>query len=91
MLESTIYANCFLITNTKGVPVGYQKNGEVLFSVGDRVIVHSDSRGYIAPGIHLPGYGRIIEVCRDRTDHHFHVKMDSGESGYVKEARLTKV
>ena len=91
MLERTIYSNCFLVTTSNGVPVGYQVSGVLRFCVGDRVMVTGDSRGYICPGITKPGYGKIIEICRDSTDHHFHIMMDNGQSGYVKEARLTKV
>ncbi|MBQ3470718.1 hypothetical protein IJH23_03390 [Candidatus Saccharibacteria bacterium] len=92
MLERTIYSNCFLVTTSNETPVGFQENGRLKFSVGDRVMVTGDSyRGYICPGITTPGYGKIIEIRRDRTDHHFHIMMDNGQSGYVKEARLTKI
>ena len=54
---------------------------------GQRVEVHPDTYGHIAPGIHNPGSGFIAGFVNG-TDHMFHVVMDSGEDGNVKLARL---
>lgn len=89
-LENTIYANHKLMIDEFGIPVGVQIDGKEAFRLYDMVRVTDDGRGYICPGINSPGYGRIIEIRRDSTDHFYGIKMSNGEFGFVKCTRIER-
>lgn len=78
----------FIVTDDElGLVVGVLED-QTVYLLGDRVVVSGDIMGYICPGIHKPGLGTIIEIREDYTDHFYVVRMDNGERGSVKSARI---
>ena len=90
-LENTIYSNYQLIIDEFDIPVAVRINGEDKFQLYDRVRVTADCHGYICPGIQHEGFGKIVEIRRDDTDHFFGVLMDNGEFGFTKSLRIKLV
>ena len=81
-----------IVTNDdKATPVGVIEEGPLgmnkYYLLGDRVDVKGDIIGYICPGVVSPGRGEIVEIQRD-IDHYYGVRMDDGEFGYMKSARI---
>ena len=90
--EGTMFYNIKLIVDDlRNEPIAVEIDGHNAFYKGDRVLVSSDSNGYICPGICHAGYGRIEEIVRDDSDHFFKILMDNGERGICKEARIKYV
>lgn len=58
------------------------------YLIGDRVEIKGDTMGYISPSIRRPGLGFIVDIVTDYTDHFYGVRMDNGEYGHVKSARI---
>lgn len=88
-LESTIYANYKLVINEKtNNPIAVKIDGTIAYRIHDHVKVTHDGFGYICPGITKPGFGQIVEIRRDKTDHFFGVEMSNGEFGYLKAERI---
>ncbi len=78
----------YVVTDDEvGLIVGAVEH-QMVYLLGDRVEVSGDCYGYICPGIHHPGMGRIAEVRADDTDHFYGIIMDDGEFGFMKSNRL---
>ena len=90
-LENTIFSNYQLVVDEFNIPVAVRINGEDKYRLYDRVRVTDDGHGYICPGINHEGMGKIVEICRDDSDHFFGVLMDNGEFGFMKSARIELV
>lgn len=90
-LEATIFNNYQLVLDEFDIPVAVRVDGEDKYRLYDNILVTGDSQGFICPGIHHEGLGRIVEFRRDNTDHFFGVLMDHGEFGYIKASRIEKV
>lgn len=88
--ESTIYSNYKLIIDDFDIPVAFEVNDIIKFKLYDHVRVDDDG-GYIGIGITQPGFGRIVEIRRDKTGYFFGVLMSFGEFGYVKASMLTEL
>lgn len=90
-LENTIFSNYQLIIDEFDIPVAVQINGTVKYQLYDQVRVTDDGHGYICPGINHDGFGKIVQIRRDDSDHFFGVLMDNGEFGFMKSNRMEKL
>ena len=95
--ESTNFTNIlYIVTDDEyEYPVGVLFNpgdmDAMSYLLGDQVEIAGDCYGYVAPGISMPGVGRITEIQRDDTDHFFGIQMENGEFGFVKCARIRRI
>lgn len=87
-LEQTMLRDVDLVIDEFDIPVAVQINGAIAYRLYDDVIVTADVRGYIGVGISQEGYGKIVQIKRDDTDHFYGILMDNGEFGYLKAARI---
>ena len=81
----------FIVTDDELELVVGVLEDKIAYLLGDRVIVSGDIMGYISPGIRKPGFGTIVGIRDDYTDHFYVVRMDNGEEGSVKSARIQVV
>ena len=87
-IENTIYENYKLVVDEFDIPVAVRIDGEDKYRLYDYVCVTADCHGYICPGIKHEGLGRIVQICRDDTDHFFGVLMNNHEFGFMKDNRM---
>ena len=90
-LENTMLSNYKLVIDEFDIPVAVEVDGEVRYRLYDFVSVTDDGCGYICSGIYEEGFGRIMQIRRDDTDHFFGVLMMSGEFGFMKDSRIEVV
>ena len=83
-------SNHWFVINEDNQTIGVVEN-KTSYLIGDRVKVSTDGHGYIAPGITFPGMGKIVQINEDTTDQYYGVKMDNGQFGFVKSARIRVV
>lgn len=91
-LRKTMFADIMLVIDEYDIPVAVEVGGKEMFRLYDTVRVKGDCRGYITIGIEHEGYGRIVEIKPDDTDHFYGVLMNgTNEFGFVKASRLEKI
>ena len=88
--KEAFYTNDFFLLDEDDNIIGVECSGRRAM-LGDRVRIRDDGCGYIASGITEVGYGKIVDLTDDYTDHYFGVKMENGEYAHLKQARIAEV
>lgn len=78
----------FLIEDGRYIGVEFDSHRVML---GDRVKIKGDTYGYISPGINREGFGTVVDITDEYTDHYFGIQMDNGQYGHVKDARIANI
>lgn len=92
MVRNTMFSNIQLVVDEFDIIVAVRVDGKDKFHLYDRVKVTGDCRGYITMGIEHEGFGRIVEINENDTDHFYGILMDeTNEFGFVKSARIKVV
>lgn len=87
-LENTSFSNYQLVLDELNTPIAVRIDGVDRYRLYDRVVVTDDGHGYISPGIKHGGIGTLAEIRRDNSDNFFGIRMDNGEFGFMKSARI---